>query len=83
MSESSKKKSSGKSGGSGGSAMNKKLMFALVLFAATVIVLLFNMKGMNSRISVDLVITSFNSVYKSVAFLGFTLTGVVIGTLLK
>ena len=83
MSENSKKKSSGKSGGSGGSAMNKKLIFALVLFAATVIVLLFNMKGMNSRISVDLVITSFNSVYKSVAFLGFTITGVVIGTLLK
>ena len=83
MSEGSKKKSSGKSGGSGGSAMNKKLIFALILFAATVIVLLFNMKGMSSRISVDLVITSFSSVYKSVAFLGFTITGVIIGTLLK
>jgi len=63
--------------------MNKKMIFALVLFAATVIVLLFNMKGMSSRISLDLVITSFSSVYKSVAFLGFTLTGVVIGILLK
>lgn len=83
MSEGSKKKTSGKSGGSGGSAMNKKMIFALVLFALTVIVLLFNMKGMSPRISVDLVITSFNSVYKSVAFLGFTLTGVIIGLLLK
>jgi len=83
MSEGSKKKSSGKSGGSGGSAMNKKLIFALVLFAATVIVLLFNMKGMDSRTSLDLVIYSFHGVYKSVAYLGFTLTGVVIGTLLK
>lgn len=83
MSEGSKKKSSGSSGGSGGSGMNKKMIFALVLFAATVIVLLFNMKGMNAHISVDLVITSFTSVYKSVAFLGFTLTGVVIGILLK
>jgi len=63
--------------------MNKKMIFALILFALTVVVLLFNMKGMNSRISVDLVVTTINSVYKSVAFLGFTLTGIVIGTLLK
>jgi len=83
MSEGSKKKKPGSSGGSGGSAMNKKMIFALVLFALTVVVLLFNMKGMSPRISVDLVITSFNSVYKSVAFLGFTLTGVIIGLLLK
>jgi|GEM_PF-1297781 len=83
MSENSKKKSSGKSGGSGGSAMNKKMIFALGLFAVTVIVLLYNMKGMSSRISVDLIITSFSSVYKSVAFLGFTLTGIVIGIMLK
>lgn len=63
--------------------MNKKMIFALVLFAVTVVVLLFNMKGMSPRISVDLVITSFSSVYKSVAFLGFMLTGVIIGILLK
>lgn len=80
MSDGSKKKSSDSSGGS---TMNKKMIFALVLFALTVVVLLFNMKGMSPRISVDLVITSFNSVYKSVAFLGFTLTGVIIGLLLK
>jgi len=63
--------------------MNKKMIFALGLFAVTVIVLLYNMKGMSSRISVDLIITSFSSVYKSVAFLGFTLTGIVIGIMLK
>jgi len=75
-----KSKSSGKTGGSGGSGMNKKLLFALALFAITVIVLLFS--GMRPKVSVDLIITSV-TVYKSVAFLGFTLTGVVIGTLLK
>ncbi len=60
--------------------MNKKLLFALALFAITVIVLLFS--GMRPKVSIDLIITSV-TVYKSVAFLGFTLTGVVIGTLLK
>ena len=73
-------KSSGKSGGSGESAMNKKLIFALIIFALTVIVLLFS--GMKPRVDVDLIITSV-TIYKSLAFLGFTLIGVVIGTLLK
>jgi hypothetical protein len=73
-------KASGKTGGSGGSGMNKKLIFALALFALTVIVLLFS--GMRPKVSVDLIITSV-TIYKSLAFLGFTLTGVIIGTLLK
>jgi len=60
--------------------MNKKLIFALVIFALTVIVLLFS--GMKPRVDVDLIITSV-TIYKSLAFLGFTLIGVVIGTLLK
>ena len=80
MSESSKKKTSGNSGGSGGSAMNKKMIFALALFALTIVVLLFS--GMKPKVSVDIIITSF-TVYKSMAFLGFTLMGVIIGTLLK
>jgi len=60
--------------------MNKKLIFALIIFALTVIVLLFS--GMKPRVDVDLIITSV-TIYKSLAFLGFTLIGVVIGTLLK
>lgn len=60
--------------------MNKKMIFALGLFALTIIVLLFS--GMKPKVSVDLILTSF-TVYKSVAFLGFTLSGVVIGLLLK
>ncbi len=60
--------------------MNKKLIFALVIFALTVIVLLFS--GMKPKVDVDLIITSV-TIYKSLAFLGFTLIGVVIGTLLK
>lgn len=82
MSESGKKKSSGNSGNSGGSAMNKKIIMALIIFALAVVVMLFNMKG-GSKISLDLVITSISSMYKSVAFLIFTLVGVVIGVLLK
>lgn len=80
MSDNSKKKSSGKSGGSGGSAMNKKMIFALIIFAVTVVVLLFS--GMKPKVSLDLIITSV-TIYKSLAFLGFTLTGVFIGVLLK
>lgn len=83
MSEGNRKKSAGKSGGSGGSAMNKKIMLALIIFALTVVVMLFNMKGMNSKIDLNLVITSVSGMYKSVAFLCFTLVGVIIGTLLK
>jgi len=83
MSEGGKKKSSGKSGGSGGSAMNKKILFALMIFALAVVVMLFNMKGMNAKTDLNLVITSVSGVYKSVAFLCFTLVGVIIGTLLK
>jgi len=60
--------------------MNKKLIFALIIFALTVIVLLFS--GMKPKVDVDLIITSV-TIYKSLAFLGFTLIGVVIGTLLK
>ena len=60
--------------------MNKKLIFALVIFALTVIILLFS--GMKPKVDVDLIITSV-TIYKSLAFLGFTLIGVVIGTLLK
>jgi len=37
---------------------------------------------MKPKVDVDLIITSV-TIYKSLAFLGFTLIGVVIGTLLK
>ncbi len=60
--------------------MNKKMILALILFAFTIVVLLFS--GMKPKVTVDIIITSF-SVYKSMAFLGFTLMGVIIGTLLK
>jgi uncharacterized integral membrane protein len=80
MSDNGRKKSSGKSGGSGGSAMSKKLILALVIFAITVIVLIFS--GMKPKVDIDLIITSV-TIYKSLAFLGFTITGVVIGVLLK
>jgi divalent metal cation (Fe/Co/Zn/Cd) transporter len=82
MSETSKKKSSGKSGGSGGSDMNKKIILALIIFALAVVVMLFNMKG-GSRVDLNLVITTVKDMYTSVAFLIFTLVGVVIGVLLK
>lgn len=60
--------------------MNKKLIIALLLFALTVVVLLFS--GLKPKVDVNLLLTSI-SVFKSVAFLGFTLVGVVIGILLK
>jgi hypothetical protein len=80
MSEGSKRKTSGSSGGSGGSSMNKKMILALVLVAITVIVLLFS--GLKPKVTVDIIITSFE-VYKSMAFLGFTLMGIIIGLMLK
>ena len=60
--------------------MNKKLIIALLLFALTVVVLLFS--GLKPKVDINLLLTSI-SVFQSVAFLGFTLVGVVIGILLK
>jgi len=80
MSDNSRKKSSGKSGGSGGSAMSKKLIIALALFALVVVILIFS--GKSPKVSIDLLLATV-SVYKSLAFLGFTLAGVIIGVLLK
>ncbi len=63
--------------------MNKKSIFLLIIVIATAVVLLFNMKGMGNTISVDLVVWKITGVYKSIAFLGFTMIGVIIGILLK
>jgi uncharacterized integral membrane protein len=62
--------------------MNKKLIVALVIVVLTALVLLFNMIG-GEKTTVNLIITKLSSVYKSIAFLGFTLAGVLIGVLLK
>ncbi len=63
--------------------MNKKSIFLLILVIITAVVLLFNMKGMGNTISVDLVVYKITGVYKSIAFLGFTIVGVIMGVLLK
>lgn len=63
--------------------MSKKIIFALIILALTTVVLMFNMNKSPVRVDLDLVVTTINNVYKSVAYLGFTLIGVVIGLLLK
>jgi hypothetical protein len=63
--------------------MNKKSIFLLILVIITAVVLLFNMRGMGNTISVDLVVYKITGIYKSIAFFGFTIIGVIIGVLLK
>jgi uncharacterized integral membrane protein len=59
--------------------MSKKIIWALVMLALTVIVIVFNARG-----SVDLnLLATTQSWSKSLVFLGFTGIGVVIGLLLS
>lgn len=62
--------------------MNKKLLIALVILGLTAIVLVFNTMGSNRMINVDFIVQTIK-VYKSLAFLGFVVVGVVVGVLLK
>lgn len=62
--------------------MNKKLLIALVILGLTAIVLVFNTMGSDRMISVDLIVQTIKA-YKSLAFLGFVVVGVVVGVLLK
>ena len=62
--------------------MNRKMLFALIILCVTVIVLVFNTMGSGNKITIDLIVQTIK-VYKSMAFLGFIVIGVVIGVLLK
>ncbi len=59
--------------------MNRKQMYALLLIAAVVLVLIFNGRG---DVKIDLVFGSI-TIFKSLAFMVFTTIGVVIGLLLR
>lgn len=59
--------------------MEKHRIFALILLAVTVIVLLIT-KG---KADVNLLVTTIDSARVSFIYLGFTITGVVIGLFLK
>ncbi len=58
--------------------MSKKVLYALVIIALLVIVLIFN----RGTVSINLLVDDVNFL-KSMAFLMFTAIGVVIGVLLK
>lgn len=60
--------------------MSKKLLWALVIMALSVIVLIFNTS--KERVSVDLLFTQVNYL-KSIVLLVFMGIGVAIGVLLK
>ena len=60
--------------------MNKRLLWALLLIAVSVIVLIFNAGG---KVSIAVLPGVDVSMLKSIAFLLFVATGVVIGVLLK
>lgn len=59
--------------------MSKRLLWALLLIAVTVILLILNTKG---NVSLNLIVGPLEMT-KAIAFLLFTSTGVVIGILLK
>lgn len=61
--------------------MSRRLVFALVLIALIVLVLLANTGGRS--VSVNFGFYEIKRVSQSVAFFSFTLVGVVIGLLLK
>lgn len=58
--------------------MNKKVLYALVVIALEVIVLIFN----RGRVGIDLIFFDIDPL-KSLAFMSFTGIGVAIGLLLK
>ncbi len=65
--------------------MNKRMVFAFCLIVATVVVLLYNMKGFLTppTIDVNLVFTSIKHVYTAIVLLAFTVVGVLIGLFIK
>ena len=58
--------------------MTRKLMWALIIIAVVVLVLIFN-KG---DVDVNLIVTSISAL-KALVFLSFVIVGVAIGILLK
>lgn len=62
--------------------MHRKMLFALIILGLTAVVLVFNTMGADRKITVDLIVQTIEA-YKSLAFLGFIVIGVVIGVLLK
>ncbi len=58
--------------------MSKRLLYALLLIGLTVVVLLFN----TGKVNVHLLVVEF-SMLKPLAFLSFSVIGVVIGVLVK
>ena len=58
--------------------MNKKILYALIIIALSVIVLIFN----RGHVEIDLLFATVN-LLKSIAFLIFIGIGVLIGILLK
>lgn len=62
--------------------MNKRVVYALLLVAVSVLVLIWNTRGTGSRISIDLIFTTVSAL-KSVVFFAFMCVGLVIGVLLK
>jgi hypothetical protein len=58
--------------------MSKKVLFALVIMAVSVLVLIFN----RGTVQIDLLLGTVRAL-KSIAFLAFIAVGVVIGILLK
>ncbi len=61
--------------------MSKQLVFALVLIALVVVLLLINTGGRS--LSVNFGLFEIKRISQSVAFFSFTLVGVIIGLLLK
>ncbi len=62
--------------------MNKKIILALLILAVIAVILVFNSMGTDREIEVDLVVGQIVAI-KSLAFLAFISTGVLIGILLK
>lgn len=62
--------------------MNKKIILALLILAVIAVILVFNSMGTDREIEVDLVVGQITAI-KSLAFLAFISTGVLIGILLK
>ncbi|MFC1498097.1 hypothetical protein ACFLS1_06475 [Verrucomicrobiota bacterium] len=59
--------------------MNKRLLYALILIALSVIILIFNTRG---RVDINLILGTIEPI-RAIAFLIFIGIGVLIGVLLK
>lgn len=62
--------------------MNKRMILGLIILAIATVILVLNSTGPGRSIRVDLIITQINAL-KSLVFLAFIATGVVIGILFK